>query len=259
MPTLSLPRKPECDEIFTKLPLAVYWAVSQRSDMFHLPNGRHRRSRGFSLLELLVVIAIMAVMMSLLLPAISGFSSTAGRRGAVNILMNTFEQARVAAVESGRPVYVLLYRRNFPELDAVMVVRDPEDGLPTSQLERLTKWIKLPKGVLLHDPGASNILSQALPTEVSVDRLSPAPLLATGEFLNAVKFNESGGVEYPSGTSAYVRKLYLSEGFRGGDGNEQAISDRKKSQGVGGGFEVISLSRYTGRVQLDISATTTGS
>ena len=226
------------------------------SAMIPRPHKRTSRTKGFSLLEMLVVVAIMAVMMSLLLPAVAGFSSTAGRRGAVNILMNTFEQARVAALESGRPVYVLLYRRNFPEADSVMIVRDREDGDQTQELERLTKWIKLPKGVLLHNPpGAASILSQALPSEVSVTRLSPSPQLATGESLNAVKFNESGAVEYPSGSAASLRQLFLSEGVRGTGGNEQAISDRKKSQGVGGGFEVISLSRYTGRVQLDITAT----
>ncbi|MEI6395796.1 MAG: prepilin-type N-terminal cleavage/methylation domain-containing protein [Verrucomicrobiota bacterium] len=223
--------------------------------MIFFPNRYRSRFLGFSLLELLVVVAVMAVMASLMLPAIAGFSSTAGRRGAVNILMNTFEQARVAALESGRPVYVIFYRRIFPDSDAIMVVRDPEDGLSTTPLERLTKWIKLPKGVLLHDPGAANILSQALPPEIGTTRLSPAPQLASGEILNAIKFNESGGIEYPSGSAAGVRQLFLSEGFRGSGGNEGAISNRKKSQGIGGGFEVISLSRYTGRAQLDVTAT----
>jgi len=211
---------------------------------------------GFSLLELLAVIAVMAVMMSLVLPAISGFSSTAGRRGAVNILMNTFEQARVAALESGRPVHVLLYRRNFPEPDAVMVVRDPEDGLPTSPLERLTRWTKLPRGVLLHDPGSVNILSQPSPDINFLARISPPPQPASGETINLVTFNETGGVDFPSGSSPNARKLFLSEGFRGTGGNEQTISSRKKSQGLGGGFEVISISRFTGRVQLDLSTTT---
>ena len=226
--------------------------------MSDFPTGQPRRSTGFSLLELLVVIAVMAVMMSLLLPAISGFSSTAGRRGAVNILMNTFEQARIAALESGRPVHVLLYRRNFPEPDAVMVVRDPEDALPASPLERLTKWTKLPKGVLLHDPGAANILSQPSPDSSFLARISPSPQPASGETINLVTFNEAGSVDFPSGSSPNARKLFLSEGIRGTGGNEQMIGERKKCQGLGGGFEVISLSRFTGRVQVDFS-TTTGS
>jgi prepilin-type N-terminal cleavage/methylation domain-containing protein len=208
------------------------------------------RRAGFSLLELLVVMAVMGVMMSLLLPAVSGFSSIVGRRGAVNLLMGAFEQARVAAIEAGRPVHVVLYRRNHPEPDAIMVVRDPGDASTTSPFERLTKWMPLPKGVLLHDPGSVNILSQPRPAEFTTARLSPTPQMAPGESLNVVTFNASGGVDYPSGGTA-SRQLYLSEGFRGEGGNEAAISDRKKSQGTG--FEVISLSRYTGRAQLDIT------
>lgn len=231
--------------------------VKEAGDVSSMKNAAHKRaSSGFSLLEMLVVVAVVAIMMALMLPAVAGFSGAAGRRGAVNVLMNTFEQARIAAIESGRPVHVLLYRRNFPEADAVMVVRDPADGLPTSPLERLTKWTKLPKGVLLHNPGAANILSQTPLDSSFFSRLSPSPQPSSGETINLVTFNETGGVDYPSGSSPNDRKLYLSEGTRGDGGSEQAISARKNSQGSGGGFEVLSLSRYTGRVQLDISTTT---
>jgi prepilin-type N-terminal cleavage/methylation domain-containing protein len=212
--------------------------------------GHPARRASFSLPELLIVMAVMGMMMALLLPAVSGFSSIAGRRGAVNLLMGTFEQARVAAIEAGRPVHVVLYRRNHPEPDAVMVVRDPGDASTTDPFERLTKWIPLPKGVLLHDPGPVNILSQPQPADFTAARLSPTPQVAPGESLNVVTFNASGGVDYPSGGAA-SRQLYLSEGFRGEGGNEAAISDRKKSRGTG--FEVISLSRYTGRAQFDIT------
>lgn len=214
------------------------------------------RRRAFSLLEMLVVVGVIAIMMSLLAPAIAGFQNTAGRRGAVNIVMNTLEQARVAALESGRPVHVLLYRRAFPEQDALMVVRDPEDGVPTSPLERLTKWTKLPKGVLLHNPGAVNLLSQSTVDPAFLARISPTPQPGPEESMNLLTFNESGAVEYPSG-AAEVRKLYLSEGVRQAGGSEAAISAKKNSQGSGGGFEVISISRYTGRVQLDITTTGT--
>ncbi len=233
--------------------------VKEEDDVFTMKNPALKWG-GFSLLEMLVVVAVVAIMMALMLPAIAGFSSTAGRRGAVNILMNTFEQARIAAIEGGRPVHVLLYRRNFPEPDAVMVVRDPADGLTSSPLERLTKWTKLPKGVLLHDPGAANILNPN-PNDTNslssfLSRLSPSPQPSSGEKINLVTFNETGGVDYPSGSSPNDRKLYLSEGTRGDGGSEQAISTRKNGQGSGGGFEVLSLSRYTGRVQLDITTTT---
>ena len=49
----------------------------------------------FTLIELIAVMAIIAIMLALLAPAVGNFQSTAGRNGAVNILMNTMEQARV--------------------------------------------------------------------------------------------------------------------------------------------------------------------
>jgi prepilin-type N-terminal cleavage/methylation domain-containing protein len=204
---------------------------------------------GFSLLEMLVVVAVIAVMMSLLVPAIGGFSNTAGRRGAVNVVMNTLEQARVAALESGRPVHVVLYRRVGMEPDALMVVRDPEVDPSTAPLERLTKWIKLPKGILLHAPPSGSTILSGNQNAIA-SRIAPAPQLAPGESLNIVTFDETGGVAFP--TSG--RQLFLSEGVRG-SGNDTAIAERKQSQGAGGGFEVISIARYTGRVQLDITAT----
>ncbi len=208
----------------------------------------HRTFRAFSLVELLSVIAVIVLMMSMMLPAISGFSSTAGRRGALNVLMNTFEQARVAALEAGRPVYVVLWRRQFPGMDSVMVLRENESG--TGPYDQLTKWIKLPKGVLLHQPGAgSSILSATPPTSVfDPSRMPNAFTAPAGESINVLAFNESGGVSFP--TTKAERKLIISEGVRGAGGTEALISTKKQG---GGGFEIISISPYTGRAQLDVT------
>ncbi len=206
------------------------------------------RAGAFSLLELLAAVALMALLTSLALPAVSGFLSVAGRRGAATTIMSTFEQARVAAIEAGRPVHVIFCRRSFPEPDAVMVVREPEET--SNPLEPLTQWIRLPKGVLLHDPGSVNILSQPTLAADFIKRLSSPVPSAPGEKLNLVTFNSSGGVDYPSGGGP-SRQLYLSEGVRGAGGNESVISNQKMRQCPGGGFEVISLSRYTGRAQFD--------
>ena len=208
----------------------------------------HRKSRGFSLVELILVIGVIVLMMSMMLPAISGFSSTAGRRGALNVLMNTFEQARVAALEAGRPVYVLLWRRQFPEQDAIMVLRETETE--SGPYEQLTKWIKLPKGVLLHQPTAgSSMLSVSAPVSVfDPSRMPNSFTPAANEPLGVLAFNTSGGISFP--VNKAERKLIVSEGVRGTGGTEALISNQKNA---GGGFEIISVSPYTGRAQLDVT------
>jgi prepilin-type N-terminal cleavage/methylation domain-containing protein len=211
--------------------------------------------RAFSLLELLAVMAIIAILLGLLTPAISAMTSTAGRKGAVNILMNTFEQARVAALESGRNVYVVLWRRIYPEQDAIMVLRDPDPAGTNTDYEQLTRWIKLPKGVLLHTVGNDNILVDklALPQGDSGFDQSKSPVLSklslqSGENLHVLAFNAHGGVAFPASPTKLM--LIVSEGVRGSGGTEALISNHKEAAG---GFEIISLRRYTGRPSLEVT------
>ncbi len=206
--------------------------------------------RGFSLIELLSVIAVIALMMALIAPAISGLSGTSGRRGAVNVIMNTLEQARVAALESGRDVHVLFFRNKFPEPDSMMVIRDPESG--SGDYERLTRTTKLPKGVLFH-AARNSLIDQALPVGFDLSRVKPTPAATSYEGFSVLTFNSSGAVSFPSASASIARQIFLTEGIRGS--SESTLTSRKEQQGIGGGFEVISLSRYTGRAQLDISAT----
>lgn len=238
-----------CDEIVTKLPLAACVQMEESSDMKNCPTISATCSRGFSLLELLLVVAVIAIMMSLLLPAISGFSSTAGRRGAVNILMNTFEQARVAALESGQTVYVGFANKDFPVEDmryaAFAVFRTPtEEEKATSgdDVIVLKKWTRLPKNVAFKQVDSSLIGSQTKDFE---------GLQYGGENLKElsyVAFNSSGAVEEPASNL----RVFLYEGHYA---NEKEILTRNGQDGSGALFEKISLSRYTGRAQLDITGT----
>lgn len=212
---------------------------------------RPPEKRAFSLIELLAVMAVIAIMTSLLLPSISGLSNSAGRRGAVNSLMSTFEQARIAALESGRTVFVIFARPDFPEQDAVMVVRENESG--TGPYEILSRWRKLPKGILLHSPTLSSgsvdsILSApVLGSGFDAARLN-SPIVGTAANLRVLAFNEQGAVAFPMGKG--FRKLIVSEGVRGQGGTEAVISNKKQTAG---GFEIISLAQYTGRAQLDVT------
>ncbi|CAN5593721.1 hypothetical protein BH09VER1_BH09VER1_41360 [soil metagenome] len=204
---------------------------------------------GFTLIELLAVMAVVILMSALMLPSITGMQNSAGRRGAVTTIMNTFEQARVAALESGATVYVVFSRPDFPDQDAIMVVRETAD--PAAKYEQLTKWIKLPKGILLHTPrvGDSFLSADQSTSGFDASRMPLTPLpSATANGLKVMAFNDQGAVYFPVGKT--FRKLIVSEGVRGTGGTEALIGDKKQATG---GFEIISVAQYTGRAQLDVS------
>lgn len=207
-------------------------------------------TNGFSLIEMLAVMAVIAVMMSLMAPAIRGFSDTAGRRGAVSVVMNTLEQARVAALESGNDVYVVLCRQATPNEDRMMVLRETEAG--TGKYDQLTRWVTLPKGIILFDPtnGPISILDGGVG---SFDRTrSPVSIpedseLPTGKGLVVMKFNGSGQVAYPTTGKLW---LHISEGVRDMSGAEARVGNKVANSLP---FEIITMSKYTGRSQLDVT------
>jgi len=208
-----------------------------------------RKNGGFSLLELLTVVSIICILVALLVPSVAAFTSTGGRKGAVTLVMTTLEQARVSAIETGREVVVVFWKKNGTdrsqpdEQDAMLILRKND----AEAWEPITRWIKLPRGVLFHGEDAeSKILYDAsgldAVCDTSIDSLPGNPSKNT---LGAVHFSPTGAVQLPS-TSNGLR-IALTEGQRGPDGT--LVVNKQKD----GGHEVISLARYTGRVTLDIS------
>ena len=199
---------------------------------------------GFSLLELLTVVAITSILLTLATPAISGFTSPAGRKGAVTIVMNTLEQGRVSAIETGRDTVVLFWKKNGAsssqpdEPDALMVLRRNEAD---DAWESTTRWIKLPTGVLFHgeDSGSAILTSSITLT------LPSLPGNPASTQLRALHFTSSGAVKSPSGSSTGLY-IAFTEGQR--DTSGSVVVKKQKS----GGHEVISLARYTGRSTMDI-------
>lgn len=193
--------------------------------------------------------AIMTILMAMLAPAMKGFSETAGRRGAVTTVMNTLEQARVAALESGRNVTVVFLRGAFPDGDRLLVVREPEAG---TQYEQLSKWIKLPKGVVFFRPTmGGSIFSDSgdnLPSGFDKNNLPVnLPTAASTPKVATLQFNPSGQVNYPNGNLL----LHISEGVRDESGVVARIQNSAERLSLP--FEIISLSKYTGRAQLDVT------
>jgi type II secretory pathway pseudopilin PulG len=214
-----------------------------------------KRIAAFSLVELMAVIAIILILTSLLGPAINSMTSTAGRKGAVNTLMNTLEQARAAALETGANVYVILWQREFPDQDSLIVVRDPVEWNANEQGKDfipLTKWIQLPKGVLLYSGKGKSIFGLGVPKSLPSGALSQ---LKTGGstpsegHVAVLQFGPSGTVQHPSG-KLYNFPIIVSEGVRGTGGTEAILADKKQKNG---GFEIIRLRRFTGRASLEVS------
>jgi len=240
-----------CDGIVTNIPLSNLAIGTRSLSMSRSTQTRLRQRKGFSLIEIMVVISIMAVMTSLLLPAVGGFSSTAGRRGAVNIVMNTFEQARVAALESGQTVYVGFADGDFPVEDmrysAFIVFRDATDEEKSAgkTFVVLKNWTRLPKNVAFKQIASSLVGSGA----VVRDFTGLSNELGAGkrdERFPFVAFNSSGAIDEPASNL----HVFLYEGYYA-EGRENPVRNANNL------FEKISLSRYTGRAQLDVTGTGT--
>lgn len=198
---------------------------------------------GMSLVEILMVAAVVASLASMLAPAMSGFSNTTSRRGAINVVMNTIDHARVAALEKGLPVHILFSRHPDATPDALIVLREDDDG----NIERLTQWIPLPKGVLFQDK--MGVFSQSIDTSLLTKiETTLAKKLPTESGANAVlSFGASGNIIFPSAsdstTAKNARQIRLIAGIR--ENNIESL----RSEGA----DVISITHFTGRPQLDVS------
>ncbi len=215
------------------------------------------KTRGFlpvaaySVIELLAVVAVLGVLAVLITPAFQGLSGSSNRRGAINLVMNTIDHARVAAIEKGRPTYVIFLRRAFPLQDGIAVVQEPlepevsasatSSGKSTSNttlpMERLTPWLKLPANMMF--PDKTGVFTQK-PDKTILEKFPPA----IGISVAYLKFGPSGTVDFPQEKQG--RQIHLVQGTRSNDGKDIPAPNCL-------GTEIISVTRYTGRPQLDLS------
>ena len=193
--------------------------------------------------------ALIILTAGLLYSSIGSVSSSAGRRGAVNVLMNAFEHARIAALESGQTVHVGFADKDFPveemRYKAFLVFRDTSDEERAAGAKDylvLKKWTKLPGNVALKRVAGSVVPESGGQTFVGLNEVLSAA--QSDETFPCLSFNSSGAV---SGASNPI-ELFLYEGYFSGD---QDIQTRPG----GGLFEKISLSRYSGRVQFNVTTT----
>jgi hypothetical protein len=209
---------------------------------------------------MLSVTGIMVLLVAMMAPALKDITSQAGRKGAVNILLNTFEQARVAALEMSVPVYVGFADAGMPESGLgqanqeypyrrFIVFRERIAGIdtnPTGTFVPITKWEKLPDGVSFKS-GLGTIADSRSGGTIALEQTDGFPSVRGRYDLPVLKFNRMGIIEMPGSANLW---LFIYEGFysNGNDVFVRAAGGRE--QGL---FERISFARYTGRAQLDIT------
>ncbi len=205
----------------------------------HLP----KRS-GFTLLEVMCVLVIMAAMLALVGPSIANFTSRIGRKGAINTMMGTFEQARVAALSQGVPVHVGFASDGFPDpfrYRAFKVFRERLDDDPAGvEYVALTRWTALPQGVSFVNDENNTLLGA--PTVTLPSNLLPPGM--TSADVPTVVFNPSGFIE----TEAGKLRLMIYEGFDHNGKPNFTRPDRAF-------FDVINLRKYTGRAEIFLTRT----
>ncbi len=207
---------------------------------------------GFTLIEMMAVMGIMVIMMALAAPMIGDFATQAGRRGAVNILLNSFENARVAALQSGTNVYIGFADQNFPVEDmrynSFIIFRDRNeyDTTPdTQQYVYLTGWRQLPDGISFQRQ-TNSVLNPANANR-TINETDNFPQFAAGT-LPIVQFMETGGIVQPAaGSGSNPLAVYIYEGFFDSTNNTEVNTSQIA------GVDKFSLARFTGRIRHEIS------
>lgn len=214
---------------------------------------------GFTLIELLAVMGIMIGLMALLAPVVNDVLTSRGRKSAVNLLLNTFEQARVLALEQSIDVYVGFAVKDFPSSGAgelnegypytrFIVFRKSDPGgidpVGSAPYIAITKWRSLPSGIAFKS-GLSTITNPSSGATVDLNAGDRFPGVSTAYSLPVVKFNNTGMIEQPTSNLT----LFIYEGFWSG------TSEVFTRANNGNLFDRITFSRFTGRAQLDITTT----
>jgi len=209
-------------------------------------------SAAFTLLELFVVIAIIAILLVAVGPAFN-LTKSAGRRGAVNNLLGTIEQAHAEAIKSGQATYLVfptfasgtsqatLDRYNYKSF---AIWEDDPTSSPTSQ-KQLTKWQTLPTGISIRAKAGSPESIVNLATDSASMFKFTSDSNATPMFYY-VKFNASGEVEAPPSPPSNVT-LAVFEGYVNGE--TEVITSTKDAGGEPAARESITIARLTGRAQ----------
>ncbi len=176
---------------------------------------KKRRIQAFTLFELLIVMTIIAILMSMSAPMLSSFQDFIGKGGAINQLLGTFEQARIAALSSGTTTYVGFVTDDPPpgksswEYRTYVVFRDKTDYDKTEKIwtdstdtnrtyVQLSKWRQLPQNVYFYNTGPGLTGDGTTNNIISLDSHPFDSVSFNDMNLSIIAFNNHGGVSIPS-------------------------------------------------------------
>lgn len=238
------------------------------------PRPGHFRPPGvplaFTLVELLVVIAIIVLLLAATLPALRGPMAVNARRGAVNNLLGTLDQARALAISEGRATYVVFLNPK-PNLigttnsatfspdraaRAYAIFADQDDlALPPQQR---SPFLSLPTGIAFKVNATSDRTRTLL--NRPLDAIAPKFVVpvATGGTQSVpepyIKFNATGGTDLQD--TSYLRLLLFEGSVDSSNGQELPTkwaagdhTDLAKQRFV---WEEVRLNYATGRARYTV-------
>jgi prepilin-type N-terminal cleavage/methylation domain-containing protein len=213
----------------------------------------------FTLLELLVVMAIIAVLFVALKPVVNSLSKSSGRKGAINSLTSTIEQARSLALTDARNTYVV-FAALLPGSATPGMIQDYsfrsyaifEDNASGAGTVQITKWQRLPIGISFRSvnepPDANGNSIGTCLTSTSNTTTAPFsfPPLGSTSTLTCpyIEFDATGGVVQPA--TASPMRIIVFEGKVDTSANEMPTARESSGDPV---RDEIQIERFTGRTK----------